>query len=74
MKLSDCKVGKKVIISEINCNKTVRKKLSVLGVVKNVKIVVERKAIFNGPIEIKVRDFYLAIRKNQAEKIEVEYE
>ena len=71
MKLSECKVGQAVIISEINCNKNIKEKLAILGVVKNAKIVVERYASCGGPVEIKVRDFYLAIRKNQAEKIEV---
>jgi Fe2+ transport system protein FeoA len=74
MKLSDCKEGLAVIISEINCIKNIKEKLSFLGVVKNTKIMVVRRASFSGPIEIKVRDFYLAIRKKQADKIEVYYE
>ncbi len=43
-----------------------------LGLVEGVKITVERFAPFNNPIEIILRGFHLAIRKEDANKIVVE--
>ena len=73
MKLSECLLSKSLKIVEINCGENIRERLAILGVLKGCKIIVVRKAPFNGPIEIKTRDFYLAIRKSQADKIFVEY-
>ena len=54
--------------------KNTKNKLLRLGVVEGIKVIAIRKALFNGPIQIKVRDFYLAIRKQDADKIIVRYD
>lgn len=73
MKLSECEPLKKVTISGVNCSKKVKERLAILGVFENTVVTLIRRAPFGGPIEIKARDFYLAIRKNQADEITVEY-
>ena len=74
MELSNLKIGKVAIILKLDNDKIIREKLMKLGLIKGAKIVVVRKTIFGGPIQIKVRNFYLAIRKSEAKKIEVKYD
>lgn len=73
MKLSKAPVDKKVNIIKIKCDNKVKERLAILGVYEGVLVQKIRIAPFNGPIELKVRDFHLAIRYLEAEKIEVEY-
>lgn len=71
MKLSELKCGQSAIILSIDCKESIEKRLSALGLSINEKIKIIRKAPFNSPIEIYVKDFYLALRKNVCDKINV---
>jgi len=66
--------GQTAKIVFLNNHLKTKNKLLRLGVVEGVRVKVVRKAIFNGPIQIKVRDFCLAIRKCDADKIIVRYD
>lgn len=66
--------GQTAKIVSLNNRLRTKDRLLRLGVVEGVKVKVVRKAIFNGPIQIKVRDFCLAIRKQDADKIIVRYD
>ena len=74
MFLSQLKDGQSAIIKDIKTSKKVTERLTLLGLTKGIKITMIRKGMFSSPIEIKVRDFYLAMRKSEADKIEVNYE
>ena len=69
MKLSQMNIGQVGIVVNIATQQDYKNRLTILGLTQGVKITVIRKAIFNGPIQIKLRDFYLAISKNIADKI-----
>ena len=69
MKLSQMNIGQVGVIESIKTQQDYKNRLTILGLTQGVKITVIRKAIFNGPIQIKLRDFYLAISKNIADKI-----
>ncbi len=69
--LSDGQSAK--IISLNNFIKT-KDRLLRLGVHEGAKVIAVRKAMFNGPILIKIKDFCLAIRKQDADKIIVRYD
>ena len=69
--LSDGQSARIVLLN--NANKT-KNRLLRLGVIEGVRVVAIRKALFNGPIQIKIRDFCLALRKQDAEKIIVRYD
>ena len=69
MKLSQMDVGQVGVVSSIQVHENYKNRLTILGLTQGVKIIVIRKALFNGPIQIKLRDFYLAISKNIADKI-----
>lgn len=69
MKLSQMSIGQVGLVESIKTQQDYKNRLTILGLTKGVKITVIRKAIFNGPIQIKLMDFYLAISKNIADKI-----
>jgi Fe2+ transport system protein FeoA len=69
MLLSEIKKGQKAIVLRLDNPKKIKKRLENVGVTPGTKIVFIRKAPLGDPIEIKVRDFYLAIRLSDADKI-----
>lgn len=69
MKLSQMHIGQVGVVSSIQVHENYKNRLTILGLTQGVKFTIVRKAIFNGPIQIKLRDFYLAISKNIADKI-----
>lgn len=72
MKLSSLKVGKSATVKEIKTEKSLKNRLNYMGLTVGVKVSVVRFSPFNDPIEIKLRGFLMAIRKADADKIEVE--
>lgn len=72
MKLSSVKSGQSCKIIKLNNSESMIKKLTKLGLVEGTKIKVVRKALFNGPIEILIRSYYLAMRVVDANQIIVE--
>jgi len=69
--LSEYKFNVKYKIKKIVCREKTYKRLNNMGLTNGAIISVIRCAPFGDPIEIKVRDFYLAIRLNLAKQIEV---
>ena len=69
MTLNDIKDGKacKILYFELSEKKV--KRLYALGITVGTVVTVIRRAPFFSPIEIKVKDFYLAIRSNDCKKI-----
>ncbi len=72
MTLSSVKSGQSCKILKFNNSKDLIKKFNKLGLVEGTKIKIVRKALFNGPIEILIRSYYLAIRVVDADQIIVE--
>ena len=71
MKLSELKIGEKAVVSAIGCEKKLKTKLSHLGLIEGAIVKVERFSPLGDPVEIEVRGFYLALRKDTTAKIEV---
>lgn len=69
MTLYDVKNGEKAQILSIGENIKIKSRLEKLGFFAGVDVFVVRKGVFNGPIQIKLRNFSLALRKDIAEKI-----
>ena len=72
MTLSSVKSGQSCKIVKISSSKEALKKFNRLGLVEGTNIKVVRKALFNGPIEILIRSYYLALRITDADQIIVE--
>ncbi len=74
MTLYNLSYGQSAKISFISNLIKSKNRLLRLGVIEGAEVIVVRKALFNGPIQIKVKDFCLALRKQDADKIVVEYD
>lgn len=72
MKLANLEVGAKAFVTNVLGETLVTKRLMEMGVVPGVSVRVVKSAPFGDPIEIRVRGYSLALRKSEAEKIEVQ--
>ena len=73
MKLSKMALNKPCVIIKLNFNDKKQREFGEIGLTEGVSVEIVRKAGFNGPYELFLRGFYVAIRKNDAENIEVNY-
>ena len=72
MKLSNLKDNQTATVISISDDVSGKTRLGYLGLINGVKVTLIRRAPFGDPIEIKFRDFCLAIRKDLADRIMVE--
>ncbi|WP_294379299.1 ferrous iron transport protein A [uncultured Clostridium sp.] len=72
MSILNLNPGQKGIISEINGNSKLTKRLSALGCIEGTSIEFKRKAPLGDPLIINFRGFDLAIRKKDAQCIILE--
>jgi DtxR family Mn-dependent transcriptional regulator len=70
--LDELKVGQKGKIVSLNAKGKIRRRLQDLGVVKGVEVEVVNTAPLNDPIDLKIKGFDLALRREEAALIEVE--
>lgn len=71
IKLSELKAGQKAKISKFTNQETLLK-LMEMGCVPGEDLIVEQIAPFGDPISIKISGYYLSLRINEAEDIEVD--
>ncbi len=73
MKLSDLKENQKAKVIKVDSSlKSLKKRLSDMGFVRNQEIEIKRIAPLGDPIEISLKGYSLSLRKKEAEKIEIE--
>ncbi|WP_201353686.1 FeoA family protein [Hydrogenimonas urashimensis] len=72
MTLADLQTKQKAIVKKVGQLGELRARLMELGVFCGEPIQLVRRSPFGDPLEIKVADTHLAIREEDAEKIEVE--
>ena len=73
-KLSEVTPGTKGRIAFVSGRGAIRKRLMDMGVTSDAEFEMVRVAPMGDPVEIKVRGYYLSLRKSEAERIEVEVE
>lgn len=71
MTLADLEIGVVGIVKSVNGNDAISKRLMEMGIVPGVSVKVIKTAPFGDPIEIRVRGYNLAMRRNEAEAIEI---
>lgn len=71
--LTDLPHGKDARVMHIKGSDRVAKRLMELGVVPGVSLQVVKSAPFGDPIEVRLRGYSLAMRKSEAEAIEVSF-
>ena len=69
--LRDVKCGETVSVVKMHGEGAVRRRIMDRGITNGCKIFVRKVAPLGDPIEIKVRNYELSLRKAEAEKIEV---
>ena len=70
LKLSEIKVGTKVIVSSYEGELSYQFKFISLGILPGDQIIVKSRSLFGGPISIKHGEYnFFALRKNYADKI-----
>jgi Fe2+ transport system protein FeoA len=72
MKLSNLSIGETAKVLSIKGNNPITKRLMEMGVVPGVLVRLVKSAPFGDPLEIRVRGYNLAMRKSEAQTIEVE--
>ena len=71
MRLVDISNGNSVKIVSVECNRALAFRLAEIGFIKGCVITVIRRTSFQGPILLKVKDFYLALRYRDCKNITV---
>ena len=67
--LSELKPGQSGTILEINCVGAFRQRLTAMGVTPGTRLTVRKLAPLGDPMEIRLRDYSLSIRKKDASDI-----
>lgn len=72
MNLSNIPAGVQAKVTAVNGERFTTRRLMEMGVVPGVSVRLVKSAPFGDPIEVRLLGYSLAIRKNEAEAIEVE--
>lgn len=70
--LKDVKVGQKALVTKLNGTGPVKRRIMDMGITKGVEVLIRKVAPLGDPIEVNVRGYELSLRKEEAEKIDVE--
>ena len=71
MMLTNLPIGETAKVISIKGNNAVTRRLMEMGVVPGVALKIVKTAPFGDPLEIRLRGYSLAMRKSEAEAIEV---
>ncbi|MDD2234668.1 MAG: FeoA family protein [Desulfitobacteriaceae bacterium] len=71
MTLDKLPVGETAIITRVGGEGVLRCRLLDMGIIPKTKVVVCKVAPLGDPIEIRIRDYTLTLRMEDAEKIEI---
>lgn len=72
--LAGLPIGVEAIVTNLAGDNRITQRLMEMGVVPGVRVRILKTAPAGDPLEIHVRGYHLAIRKNEAELIGVSYE
>jgi ferrous iron transport protein A len=72
MNLTSLPIGAIAKVLSVNGDNPITKRLMEMGVVPGVSVRVIKSAPFGDPLEIRVRGYHLAMRKAEANQIEVQ--
>lgn len=71
MKLSDLKLGKTAVITEVGGAGVLRRRLLDMGLTPKTRVMVRKRAPLGDPIELSLRGYELTLRLEEAENISV---
>ena len=70
--LKDARVGDTLVVTRVNGEGAVRRRIMDMGITKNVEVFVRKMAPLGDPMELNLRGYELSLRKADAEMIEVQ--
>ena len=70
--LSDLKVGESGVVTAVNGEGAVRRRLFDMGITPGAEVYLRKKAPLGDPIEISLRGYELTLRKAEAAHVEME--
>lgn len=70
--VDDLKIGEEATIIKYKIKGELGKHLREMGLIKGNTVKLQRRAPLNYPIEIKIQGFSLALRKEEAQSIEIQ--
>lgn len=70
--LSDITIGERAKVTAVNGNNPITRRLMEMGIVPGALVRMIKSAPFGDPLEIRVRGYHLAIRRSEADQIEVQ--
>ena len=70
--LRDIPVGSSCTVKALTGTGAIKRRIMDMGITKGAKITVVKVAPLGDPLELNVRGYELSIRKDEAEKVEVE--
>jgi ferrous iron transport protein A len=71
MNLSNMPIGESAKVIAVNGNNQITRRLMEMGVVPGASVRMIKSAPFGDPLEVRVRGYHLAMRKSEADQIEV---
>ncbi len=71
MTLTNLPIGATAKVLAVHGNNAITRRLMEMGVVPGVVVRVIKSAPFGDPLEVRVRGYHLAMRKSEADTIEV---
>ncbi|PIF05662.1 MAG: ferrous iron transport protein B [Draconibacterium sp.] len=71
VRLSEVKYGESVVITKVLGHGSFRKRIAEMGFVKGKEVKVLKVAPLNGPLECKILNYNISLRKSEADLIEV---
>ncbi|MDO4406490.1 MAG: ferrous iron transport protein A [Eubacteriales bacterium] len=70
--LRDASIGSDVVVKKLHGEGAVKRRIMDMGITKGAAVHVRKVAPLGDPVEVTVRGYELSLRKEDAEKIEVE--
>jgi len=70
--LRDARIGDTVKVKKLHGEGAVKRRIMDMGITKGVEVFIRKVAPLGDPVEVKVRNYELSIRKADAEMIEIE--
>ena len=70
--LRDMKIGETTTVKKLYGDGAIKRRIMDMGITKGVEVYLRKVAPLGDPIEIKIRNYELSIRKEDAQMIEVE--
>jgi ferrous iron transport protein A len=69
--LGDLKSGERACVECIQGGGAIRRRMMDMGIVPGVELEVVRRAPFGGPLQVRLKGYYLAMRRGECAKIVV---